>query len=73
MALNIRNYSLLCNQGTAKFNEDVVGINPFGAWVLDGATGLNGKNLVSTESDARWYVYKRQGMFSGGIGIYIKI
>ena len=56
MALNIRNYSLLCNQGTAKFNEDVVGINPFGAWVLDGATGLNGKNLVSTESDARWYV-----------------
>ena len=25
MALNIRNYSLLCNQGTAKFNEDVGG------------------------------------------------
>lgn len=56
MRLNINNYSLICNQGTAKFNEDVVGITPFGAWVLDGATGLNGKNLVSNDSDARWYV-----------------
>ena len=55
MKLNIRDYSLICNQGTAEYNEDVAGITPFGAWVLDGATGLNNKNLVSEESDARWY------------------
>lgn len=56
MGLNIRDYSLLCNCGSAEFNEDVVGVTPFGAWVLDGATGLNNKNLVSKDSDARWYV-----------------
>lgn len=55
MGLKIKNYSLLCNQGTAKYNEDAIGITPFGLWVLDGATGLNGKNIVSDESDARWY------------------
>ncbi|GAA3652691.1 hypothetical protein [Asaccharospora irregularis] len=55
MGVSIKNYSLLCNQGTSKFNEDVVGVTPFGAWVLDGATGLNKKNLVSNSSDARWY------------------
>lgn len=55
MKLNIKDYSLLCNKGTAPYNEDAAGITPFGAWVLDGATGLNNKNLVSEESDARWY------------------
>ncbi|MCR1955787.1 hypothetical protein NSA24_13370 [Clostridioides mangenotii] len=56
MGLIIKDYSLLCNQGSSDHNEDVVGITPAGAWVLDGATGLNGKNFVSTNSDARWYV-----------------
>lgn len=56
MGLSIKNYSLLCKQGTAKYNEDIVGITPFGAWVLDGATGLNNKNNISRESDAKWYV-----------------
>ena len=46
----------LCYQGSAKYNEDIVGVSPFGAWVLDGATGLNNKNLVSDKSDANWYV-----------------
>lgn len=55
MGLKVKNYSLLCNQGTSKYNEDAIGITPFGLWVLDGATGLNGKNIVSDESDARWY------------------
>lgn len=55
MRLKIKNCSLLCNQGTAPYNEDAAGITPFGVWVLDGATGLNGKNIVSDESDARWY------------------
>ncbi|MEF9990729.1 MAG: hypothetical protein RRZ84_02410 [Romboutsia sp.] len=56
MGVTLRNYSLICNQGTSGVNEDVIGITPFGAWVLDGATGLNKKNLVSKESDAKWYV-----------------
>lgn len=55
MGLSIKDYSLLCNKGTATFNEDAVGITPFGAWVLDGATGLNKKKLISDSSDARWY------------------
>jgi serine/threonine protein phosphatase PrpC len=56
MGLIIKNYCLFCNQGSSEYNEDVVGITPSGAWVLDGATGLNGRNLVSENSDARWYV-----------------
>ncbi|MDR1774354.1 MAG: hypothetical protein LBR30_05755 [Clostridioides sp.] len=57
MSLIIEDYCLLCNQGASKYNEDIAGITPFGAWVLDGATGLNDKNLVSNTSDARWYVH----------------
>ncbi|CCL27434.1 TPA: hypothetical protein KO185_002184 [Clostridioides difficile] len=56
MELKISDYKLLCNKGSGAFNEDIVGLSPYGAWVLDGATGLNNKNLVSTESDAKWYV-----------------
>ncbi|HHX2459509.1 hypothetical protein [Clostridioides difficile] len=56
MEPKISDYKLLCNKGSGAFNEDIVGLSPYGAWVLDGATGLNNKNLVSTESDAKWYV-----------------
>lgn len=56
MELKINDYKLLCNKGSADFNEDIIGLSPYGAWVLDGATGLNNKNLVSNESDAKWYV-----------------
>ena len=56
MAINIKNCDALCCQGSARFNEDIIGITPWGAWVLDGATGLNNKNLISEESDAKWYV-----------------
>ena len=56
MELKIYDYKLLCNKGSANFNEDIIGLSPYGAWVLDGATGLNNKNLVSNESDAKWYV-----------------
>lgn len=56
MGLKISDYKLLCNKGSGDFNEDIIGLSPYGAWVLDGATGLNNKNLVSTESDAKWYV-----------------
>ena len=56
MEFKIHDYKLLCNKGSADFNEDIIGLSPYGAWVLDGATGLNNKNLVSNESDAKWYV-----------------
>ena len=56
MNIKFNDYKLLCNKGSATFNEDVVGLSPYGAWVIDGATGLNGKNLISNESDAKWYV-----------------
>lgn len=56
MKLKINDYKLLCNKGSADFNEDIIGLTPYGAWVLDGATGLNNKNLISDESDAKWYV-----------------
>lgn len=56
MAINIKSCESLCHQGSAIYNEDVIGITPWGAWVLDGATGLNNKNLISDESDAKWYV-----------------
>ena len=54
--MEIKVCDTLCYKGSAKYNEDIVGYSPFGAWVLDGATGLNNKNLVSDKSDANWYV-----------------
>ena len=54
--MEIKNCELLCHQGSAKYNEDIIGFTPRGLWVLDGATGLNNKNLVSSQSDAKWYV-----------------
>lgn len=56
MKVKVNDYKLLCNKGSADFNEDIIGLTPYGAWVLDGATGLNNKNLISDESDAKWYV-----------------
>ena len=56
MILKISDYKLLCNRGSGDYNEDIIGLTPYGAWVLDGATGLNNKNLVSSESDANWFV-----------------
>ena len=58
MILKISDYKLLCNRGSGDYNEDIIGLTPHGAWVLDGATGLNNKNLVSNESDANWFVNK---------------
>ncbi|MGL5346292.1 MAG: hypothetical protein ACRDA3_02990 [Peptostreptococcaceae bacterium] len=54
--MDINNYESLCNKGSAEYNEDIIGFTPKGIWVLDGATGLNNKNLVSNKSDAKWYV-----------------
>lgn len=56
MGIVIRESKLLCCKGSGEFNEDVAGISRYGAWVLDGATGLNNKKIVSDESDAKWYV-----------------
>lgn len=56
MKIDIKEYKLICEKGSGNYNEDVVGICKKGVWVLDGATGLNNKNLISEESDAKWYV-----------------
>ncbi|WP_165916183.1 hypothetical protein [Marinisporobacter balticus] len=53
--MKILNKQILCKAGT-KINEDVANMNEYGAWVLDGATGLNGENIVDGESDAKWFV-----------------
>lgn len=44
------------SDGSSMINEDVANLNKHGAWILDGATGLNGKNLIDEDSDAKWYV-----------------
>lgn len=56
MKVDIKKFEILCDKGSGTYNEDIVGVCPKGAWVLDGATGLNNKNLISKESDAKWYV-----------------
>jgi len=52
--MEIINKQILCREGDFA-NEDVAGINEYGAWILDGATGLSGAKLTNEKSDARWY------------------
>lgn len=52
--MKIINKQILCEAGDFA-NEDVAGINEYGAWILDGATGLSGAKLTGEKSDARWY------------------
>ena len=56
MKIDIKDYKLLCLKGSGEYNEDIVRVCKYGAWILDGSTGLNKKNLISKESDAKWYV-----------------
>ena len=53
--MNMFYYDSICD-GSSMINEDVANMNNYGAWILDGATGLNGKNLIDKDSDAKWYV-----------------
>lgn len=46
------------SKGGKPVNEDVVYGSPNYWWILDGATGLNTKNLTTGKSDAQWYVKK---------------
>lgn len=39
-----------------RVNEDIVCSTDTYGWVIDGATGLNNKNLTGTDSDAFWFV-----------------
>jgi serine/threonine protein phosphatase PrpC len=39
-----------------KVNEDIVYVTDNYGWVIDGATGLNNKNLTGSSSDANWFV-----------------
>ena len=52
--MKIINTQILCEAGDFA-NEDAAGINEYGAWLLDGATGLGGANLTGGNSDAQWY------------------
>ncbi|MGL5439179.1 MAG: protein phosphatase 2C domain-containing protein [Filifactoraceae bacterium] len=48
--------SLVSTKGSGKVNEDIAKFVGQSAYVLDGATGLNGRNLVGEKSDAYWLV-----------------
>lgn len=54
--MEIKLVALVCEKGSGHFNEDIASSVGMSAYVLDGATGLNGKNLVSSKSDANWLV-----------------
>ncbi len=45
----------LCEPGSGLINEDAAGHNDFGAWVIDGATGLSGRTLTPSPTDSHWY------------------
>jgi hypothetical protein len=54
--MKILNSEVLCERGNHT-KEDIANIGSNSTWVLDGATGLNGRNIIaSAESDAQWYV-----------------
>ncbi|SHI08926.1 protein phosphatase 2C domain-containing protein [Sporanaerobacter acetigenes] len=54
--MKILNSEVLCEKGNHT-KEDIANIGSNSTWVLDGATGLNGRNIIaSAESDAQWYV-----------------
>lgn len=54
--VNIKNrLTYLSIFGDNGLNEDMCGFKDGFYWVLDGATGLNEKNLIDENSDARWY------------------
>ncbi len=55
MNYKIKDLVALCTSGSNIYNEDVCGFKENIAWVIDGATGLNGKNFMPSETDARWY------------------
>lgn len=45
MKIDIKDYKLLCHKGSGEYNEDIVRVCKYGAWILDGSTGLNKKKL----------------------------
>lgn len=55
MNYKIKNIVALCTPGSNIHNEDVCGFKDNIAWVIDGATGLNGRNFMPDITDARWY------------------
>jgi len=55
MINRLENISYICRGGVGEYNEDSFGCTEKSLWVIDGATGLNGKNIISDESDAYWY------------------
>lgn len=57
-----------------KINEDIVYVTDTYGWVIDGATGLNNKNLTGSISDAHWFVnewtnYLKENISDNGTSI----
>ncbi|HEY8889986.1 MAG TPA: hypothetical protein VIM70_06995 [Clostridium sp.] len=57
-----------------KINEDIVYATDNYGWVIDGATGLNNKNLTTSSSDANWFVnewnkYLKENILDNSISI----
>src|SRR3712207_2911587 len=55
MINRLENVNYICRGGVGEYNEDSFGYTDNFLWVIDGATGLSSKNLVSDKSDAYWY------------------
>ena len=53
----------VCSTG-GDVNEDGFFSSPKRAWLLDGASGLSDRQLLGTDSDARWLVNKALGVIS---------
>ena len=53
MKIDIKDYKLLCHKGSGEYNEDIVRVCKYGAWILDGSTGLNKKNFNNTKYRSR--------------------
>lgn len=54
-SINIDRLSFISIFGDNGINEDRYGYSNGFFWVMDGATGLNEKNLVDKKSDAMWF------------------
>jgi len=57
-----------------KINEDIVYAMDNYGWVIDGATGLNNKNIMGSSSDAYWFVnewnnYLKENILDNSKGI----
>lgn len=53
--MRIKNKKSITSAGE-HVNEDIFGICQYGAWVLDGSSGLTKVNVTKSDSDTKWFV-----------------